>query len=124
MSNEYRKRKYPDNITSTQHTKKSNTGSSDIRNEQQEVPQWVELGPNKKSWVWKHFGVKTNGRAYCRYKVLRNGIEEECNYSCMYNTQTSTQQHHLNSVHKEFEKEKTVRQVVHCTFAHCLLHAN
>jgi len=28
----------------------------------------------------------------------------------MYNTQTSTQQHHLNSVHKEFEKEKLVRQ--------------
>ncbi|CAG8532835.1 17198_t:CDS:2 [Funneliformis caledonium] len=24
----------------------------------------------------------------------------------MYNTQISTQQHHLNSVHKEFEKEK------------------
>ncbi|CAI2182989.1 18838_t:CDS:2, partial [Funneliformis geosporum] len=28
----------------------------------------------------------------------------------MYNTQTSTQQHHLNSVHKEFEKEKLIRQ--------------
>ncbi|CAG8733862.1 11668_t:CDS:2, partial [Funneliformis caledonium] len=31
---------------------------------------------------------------------------EEYNYSCIYNTQTSTQQHHLNSVHKEFKKEK------------------
>ncbi|CAI2194388.1 314_t:CDS:2, partial [Funneliformis geosporum] len=53
-----------------------------------------------------HFGIKTDRRAYCRYKILKNGIEEECNYSCMYNTQTSTQQHHLNSIHKEFEKEK------------------
>ncbi|CAI2193993.1 15252_t:CDS:2, partial [Funneliformis geosporum] len=55
---------------------------------------------------WKHFGIKTDGHAYYRYKILKNGIEEEYNYSCMYNTQTSTQQHHLNSVHKKFEKEK------------------
>jgi hypothetical protein len=45
--------------------------------------------------------------------VLRGGVEEECSYSCMYNTQTSTQQHHLTSVHKEFEKEKKVGQVLY-----------
>jgi hypothetical protein len=66
--------------------------------------------------VYKHFGIKTDRRIYCRYKILKNGIEEECNYSCMYNTQTSTQQHYLNSVHKEFEKEKLVRQYYHYAF--------
>jgi|SRR5688572_7393557 len=97
------------NFISTRPIKRNNNIdlSSDI-NEQE--PQWVELGNNKKSWVWEHFGIKTDGRAYCRYKVLRNGTEVECNYSCMHNNQTSTQQNHLNSVHKVFEKEKLVRQ--------------
>ncbi|CAG8493117.1 4633_t:CDS:2 [Rhizophagus irregularis] len=108
MSDKNKKRKYSNNISLTQQSKKINNGSAGSNNNQEEPqePQWVDLGPNKKSWVWKHFGIKTDGRAYCRYKVLRGGIEEECNYSCMYNTQTSTQQQHLNSVHKEFEKEK------------------
>ena len=79
------------------------------RKEPQE-PQWVDLGLDKTNWIWKHFRVKTDGRAYCQYKVLRNGVEEECNYSCVYNnTYTGARQYHLNSVHKEFEKE--VRQV-------------
>lgn len=114
MSDKNKKRKYSNNISLTQQSKKINNGSAGSNNNQEEPqePQWVDLGPNKKSWVWKHFGIKTDGRAYCRYKVLRGGIEEECNYSCMYNTQTSTQQQHLNSVHKEFEKEKNVRQAL------------
>jgi len=112
MPTKNNKRKRPNNTTSTQPTNNNNNNSSPDNN-QQEEPQWVDLGTNKKSWVWKHFGVKTDGRAYCRYKVLKNGVEEECNYSCMYNTQTSTQQHHLTSVHKEFEKERRVGQMLH-----------
>ncbi len=96
--------KRSNNISLTRPTKKNNNNNLD--NDQQEVLQWVELGSNKTSWVWKHFGVKTDGRAYCRYKILKNGVEEECNYSCIYNSQTSTQQYHLNSIHKEFEKKE------------------
>ncbi len=102
MLNKNKKNKHSNNI-STRPTKKSNNdGSSNQQEEPQEL-QWVNLGTNKTSWVWKHFGIKTDGRAYCRYKVLKNGTEEECNYNCVYNTQTSTQQYHLNSVHKIFE---------------------
>jgi len=96
--------KRSNNISLTRPTKKNNNNNLD--NDQQEVLQWVELGSNKTSWVWKHFGVKTDGRAYCQYKILKNGVEEECNYSCIYNSQTSTQQYHLNSIHKEFEKKE------------------
>ena len=96
--------KRSNNISLTRPTKKNNNNNLD--NDQQEVLQWVELGSNKTSWVWKHFGVKTDGHAYCRYKILKNGVEEECNYSCIYNSQTSTQQYHLNSIHKEFEKKE------------------
>ncbi len=102
MLNKNKKNKRSNNI-STRPTKKSNNdGSSNQQEETQEL-QWVDLGANKTSWIWRHFGIKTDGRAYCRYKVLKNGIEEECNYNCVYNTQTSTQQYHLNSVHKIFE---------------------
>ena len=72
-----------------------------------EEPQQVELGKNKTSWIWKHFRVKTNGRAYCRYK---NGSEEECGWNCVYNSQTSSMNHHLGSVYKEYEQEKQVMQ--------------
>ena len=96
--------KRSNNISLTRPTKKNNNNNLD--NDQQEVLQWVELGSNKTSWVWKHFGVKTDGRTYYRYKILKNGVEEECNYSCIYNSQTSTQQYHLNSIHKEFEKKE------------------
>jgi hypothetical protein len=114
MLDKNKKCKYPNNIMSTQKSKKINNGSgSNDNQEEPQEPQWVDLGPNKTSWVWKHFGVKTDRHAYCRYKVLRGGVEEECSYSCMYNTQTSTQQHHLTSVHKEFEKEKKVGQVLY-----------
>jgi hypothetical protein len=86
MLDKNKKRKYPNNIMSTQKSKEINNGSgSNDNQEEPQEPQWVDLGPNKTSWVWKHFGVKTDGRAYCRYKVLRGGVEEKCNYSCMYN---------------------------------------
>jgi hypothetical protein len=70
--------------------------------------QWVNLGKNKTSWIWKYFGVKTDGRAYCKYK---NGSEKECDWSCVYNSQTSSMNHHLGSVHKEYEQEKQVMQI-------------
>ncbi len=54
--------KRSNNISLTRPTKKNNNNNLD--NDQQEVLQWVELGSNKTSWVWKHFGVKTDGRAY------------------------------------------------------------
>ncbi|CAG8757414.1 22967_t:CDS:2, partial [Gigaspora rosea] len=28
----------------------------------------IDIG-NKSSWVWKYCGVKTDGRAYCRYII-------------------------------------------------------
>src|SRR5688500_11032689 len=103
MLNKNKKNKRSNNIP-TRPTKKSNNDNSSLDNNQEELQelQWVDLEANKTSWVWKYFGIKTDGCAYCRYKILRNGIEEECNYSCVYNTQTSTQQYHLNSVHKKF----------------------
>jgi hypothetical protein len=82
---------------------KKNTLQTDTLSEE---PQWVDLGNNKTSWVWKYF--KTDGRAYCRYISKKNEIEVECGWSCVYNSQTSTMNNHLNSIHKEYEKEKLV----------------
>jgi hypothetical protein len=76
-----------------------------------EEPQWVDLGNNKTSWIWKYFGVKTNGRAYCKYILNKNEEEMECGWSCVYNSQTSSMNHHLGAVHKEYEREKLVRNV-------------
>ena len=39
----------------------------------------------------------------------KNEIEVECGWNCVYNSQTSSMNHHLGTVHKEYEKEKTVR---------------
>ena len=80
---------------------------SNINNDILEESQWVDLRKNKTSWIWKHFGVKTDGRVYCRYK---NGSEEECGWNCVYNSQTNSMNHHLGSVHKESEQEKQVMQ--------------
>jgi len=102
MTKKNKKFKRLNNVTSTRPTKKRNDNNS--LDNQEEEPQWVDIG-NKTSWVWKFFGVKTDNRAYCQYKVVRNGVEEKCDYSCVYNSQTSTQQYHLNIVHKEFEKK-------------------
>lgn len=87
-------------------SKRSNTSAA----LQAEESQWVDLGKNKTSWIWKHFGVKTDGRAYCRYTLNKNGSEEECGWSCVYNSQTSSMNHHLGSVHKEYEQEKQVKK--------------
>ena len=73
----------------------------------------VDLGNNKTSWVWKYFGVKTDGRAYCRYILNKNETEEECGWNCVYNSRTSSMNHHLGSIHKEYEKEKLVSKI--CT---------
>ena len=105
MLNKNKKNKRSNNIP-TRPAKKSNNNNLSLDNNQQEELQelqQVDLGANKTSWVWKYFGIKTDRHAYCQYKILKNGIKEECNYSCVYNTQTSTQQYYLNSVHKKFE---------------------
>ena len=77
-------------------------------NQQKESQEPQSSNPehDKTSWVWKHFCVKTDGRAYCQYKVLRNDVEEPCGYNCVYNNaQTIAQQYHLFSVHKEFVRQ-------------------
>jgi len=103
MPNNSKKRK--NNTVLSQLTKKNAT------NTLPEEPQWVDLGNNKTSWIWKYFGVKTDGRAYCKYILNKNEIEAECGWNCAYNSQTSSMNHHLNTVHKEYEKEKTVRNI-------------
>jgi hypothetical protein len=35
----------------------------------------------------------------------------ECDWSCVYNSQTSSMNHHLGAVHKAYEREKLVRNV-------------
>ena len=55
--------------------------------------------------------MKTDGRAYCKYILNKNGIETGCDWNCTYNSQTSGMNHHLNTVHKEYEKEKPVRNI-------------
>ncbi|CAG8734367.1 26636_t:CDS:2, partial [Dentiscutata erythropus] len=52
-----------------------------------EEPQWIDLGFNKTSWVWKFCEVKTDSRAYCRHK--NEDENEECGWNCVYNSQTS-----------------------------------
>ncbi|CAG8829294.1 25827_t:CDS:1, partial [Gigaspora rosea] len=49
-------KKRNNNTLSSQQNKK-------IRNDNDllyEEPQWVDVGSNKTSWVWKYFGVKTD----------------------------------------------------------------
>ncbi|CAG8768655.1 24536_t:CDS:2, partial [Gigaspora rosea] len=45
-----------------------------------EEPQWIDIG-NKSSWVWKYCGVKTDGRAYCRY-IINENEETERKWNC------------------------------------------
>lgn len=106
MPDNSKKRK--NNTVLSQLTKKNATLPSDTPPEEL---QWVNLGNNKTSWVWKYFGVKTDGRAYCKYMLNENEIEVECGWNCVYNSQTSSMNHHLGTVHKEYEKEKTVRKL-------------
>ncbi|CAG8732807.1 16886_t:CDS:1, partial [Dentiscutata heterogama] len=62
----------------------------------------IDIG-NKSSWVWKYCGVKTDGRAYCRY-IINENEETECGWNCVYNSQTSSMIHHLGSVYKKYEE--------------------
>ena len=101
-------KKRKNNTILSRPTKKSNNHTL-LPTDTPEEPQWVDLGNNKTSWVWKYFGIKTNGRAYCRYILNKNENEEECGWSCVHNSQTSNMNHHLNTVHKEYE-QKLVRK--------------
>ncbi|GES84628.1 hypothetical protein GLOIN_2v1766858 [Rhizophagus clarus] len=73
-----------------------------------EEPKWI---PNTRrtSFVWKFFQAKTDSCAYCRYIADNN---EECRYSCIYKSQTSSMIYHIQNVHKEYEKksEETKQQ--------------
>jgi len=83
------------------------TGNSNAIIIPEEEPQWI---PNtgKTSFVWKFFQAKTNGRAYCRYVADKSSNDsEECGYSCVYKTQTSSMLYHINTTHKEYENKKT-----------------
>src|SRR5581483_9888192 len=82
------------------------TGNSNVIIIPEEEPQWI---PNtgKTSFVWKFFQAKTDGRAYCRYVDKSSNNNEECGYSCVYKTQTSSMLYHINTTHKEYENKKT-----------------
>lgn len=82
--------------------KKQNTGNTC------ESLTWVDT-TNKTSWVWKHFKLATDGRTYCFYTVTTDNIEKTCDFSCTYNSQTSSMNYHLNTAHKVYEKKRTVR---------------
>ena len=90
---------------SSQQSKRSRNNDNDLLFEE---PQWIDIG-NKSSWVWKYCGVKTDGRAYCRY-IINENEETECGWNCVYNSQTSSMIHHLGSVHKKYE-EKLVSKI-------------
>jgi hypothetical protein len=79
--------------------KKQDTGNKDVI--------WVDTS-NKISWVWKYFKLATDGRTYCFYIETINEVEKTCNFSCIYNSQTSSMNYHLNSAHKVYEKKKMV----------------
>ncbi|CAG8830940.1 17410_t:CDS:1, partial [Gigaspora rosea] len=81
MSNSKKRNKQ---TTVSQFNKKNHNDDSDLYSEE---PQWIDLGKNKISWVWKYFGVKTDNRAYCRHKDKDE--DEECGWNCVYNSQTS-----------------------------------
>ncbi|CAG8508994.1 1632_t:CDS:2 [Dentiscutata heterogama] len=97
-------KKHPNYASPSQQSKKNRNNDNDLLFE---VPQWVDIGNNKTSFVWKHFGLKTDGRAYCRY-IVNQDEETECGWNCIYNSQTSSMIHHLGSAHKIYE-EKLVK---------------
>lgn len=68
---------------------------------------WVDIS-NKTSWVWKHFKLATDGRTYCFYTETTDNIEKTCDFSCSYNSQTSSMNYHLNTAHKVYEKKGVV----------------
>ena len=94
-----------------QSNKSQNIGTPS--NTDQEDLVWVDTS-NKTSWVWKHFKLANNGKTYCFYVEATDGIEvtdsteKTCNFSCAYNSQTSSMNYHLNTAHKIYEKKKMV----------------
>ena len=96
--------------TSCSSKRQRTAGNSNTITIPEEEPQWIS-NVGKTSFVWKFFQAKTNGCAYCRYKDNDDG--DECKYSCIYKTQTSTMIYHINNVHKEYEKKSEVRIDLH-----------
>jgi hypothetical protein len=66
---------------------------------------WVDLS-NKTSWIWKYFKLATDGKTYCFHNETIDDVEETCDFSCAYNSQTSSMNYHLNTIHKVYEKKK------------------
>jgi hypothetical protein len=94
----------------TSHLSKNNSAfdnSNTIITLSEQEPQWI---PNtgKTSFVWKFFQAKTDGRAYCRYIDNNSNDKGECNYSCIYKSQTSSMIYHIQNVHKEYEQKSGV----------------
>ncbi|GBB89692.1 hypothetical protein RclHR1_16490002 [Rhizophagus clarus] len=65
---------------------------------------WVDIS-NKTSWVWKYFKLVTDGKTYCFHNETIDGVERTCNFSCAYNSQTSSMNYYLNVTHKIYEKK-------------------
>ena len=79
-----------------------------IRQVEEQELQWVS-NTGKTSFVWKFFQAKTDGCTYCRKidkEVIKN--DEECGYSCIYKTQTSSMLYHIHIFHKKFKKKLEV----------------
>ncbi|CAG8824482.1 270_t:CDS:2, partial [Gigaspora rosea] len=62
----------------SQKSKKIHNNNNDLLLEER---QWIDIGNNKTSRVWKHFGVKTDGCAYCRY-IINQDEAIECGWNC------------------------------------------
>ena len=58
---------------------------------------WVDIS-NKTIWIWKYFKLATNGKTYCFYTETIDEVEKTCDFSCAYNSQTSSMNYHLNSL--------------------------
>jgi|SRR5271154_6105826 hypothetical protein len=90
-------------------SKNSNSNTIIIPTEEPREPDEPQWLPNtgRTSFVWKFFQAKTNGRAYCRY-IIDNNSNKECEYSCIFKSQTSSMIYHIQNVHKEYEKKSEV----------------
>jgi len=102
MSSSSKNKKRVSVNTESPSNKKQNTGNTN-----HEDLIWVDIS-NKTSWVWKHFKLATNGKTYCFYVETINEIEKTCKFSCAYNSQTSSMNYHLNSIHKVYKKKRVV----------------
>ncbi|CAG8481413.1 16703_t:CDS:2 [Cetraspora pellucida] len=66
-------KKHPNYASPSQQNKKSHNNDNDLLLEE---PQWIDIGNNKTSFVWKYFGLKTDGRAYCRYIINKRSAHK------------------------------------------------